>query len=767
MARCKDCGHDYADLFEGRCKWCHGEYQRKIEAAERRRQEAEDRRQREFLQEMDRQQRAAEERMVEMEKERERRADPQRWYGSEWVEHLKLHPEDTAKCRWASLKGDDVCNLLMHDPSYDVKCNLDLLSDESWGKLFASKEVLVDKYLPKFDQKKIVKILCNLSRLKGPPQWVKRVALDKLSPIDKGKVLVHNNMCWYPFIGERFGSLKDLPVDDKAVLMTYSEEYHTLPGFDDWSIYSVHQQALIVRSYPKCAGRLDFSKVSAEDLTELLKKRPELISFCGEPADPIKRLSEAEKVEILNAHPDLVANSAFSDWLKYSESSIELLLKKFNGALSPSQWAEILRDVSLDASTFPAERLREFLLKEFDGGKWVDFLSEYSGSYRWMTSDLKTKILCQQAQVFTNPHFSDLRDYSKEEVETFLPTFETKFSAKQWAEILKDTSSNAPTFLSERLGSFLLKEFDGEMWIDFLKTYSGAYSFIKDWLVQVDVAQLTNIPLEKLIPVVLDYPALEKRMQWSEETLSMFDWGKLTDDQRVEFAIGLKQKQYVKYPLSLEFDPNKLRPWCLDAGWYRWPERFVAFKPDQYDWTKFTPKRWASFLWDHPEFKKYCDVERYDWRKLADEGYCYKLKAIGACPEGVLKYFTEDDWNYIETDETVADGWAGLLKRQPALRPYYEKYGIPKLEAEKKAAEAEQVEEKAKAERKKKETEARAVAAKKAARAEARNKVGAFLKKHWMPILAVLLMLGAFNGGGFWSFLIGAGLGIYWWKNRD
>jgi hypothetical protein len=587
MARCIDCGIDYADLFEGRCKWCHREYQRKIEAAERRRQEAEDRRQREFLREMERQQRAAEERMVEMEKERERRADPQRWYGSEWVEHLKLHPEDAAKCRWASLKGDDVCNLLMHDPSYDVKCNLDLLSDESWGKLFAAKEVLVDKYLPKFDQKKIVKILCNLSRLKGPPQWVKRVALDKLSPIDKGKVLVHNNMCWYPFIGERFGSLKDLPVDDKAVLMTYSEKYHTLPGFDDWSIYSGHQQALIVLRYSECADRLDFSKVSAEDLTELLKKYPDMFSYRESNKKAFDQLSETQDVEILKLHPELIPNAQFRNWLRYSDKLIEELLRKFKGRFTPKQWAGLL----------------------------------YHGDYSFAT----------------------------------------------------DTSR-------ARVRGLLKTEFSLEGWIDFLIAYKGGRS--EDFINCFDHYEVSQtVSVEKAISAALNnsaYNAWDRLLHsFSPGKVLQFDWGRLTDQQRVEAAMGIRsiycwtdsrEKQMEVCAKILDYGVNvyNLSKSTLVSYWHIWPERFDGFDPDKYEWSEF-----------------------------------------GILKEAVLEAAKKASRGRVSAKiKIAADRW-----KMP--------------------------------------------------------QVGAFLKKHWMPILAVLLILGAFNGGGFWSFLIGAGLGIYWWKNRD
>ena len=88
------------------------------EERERRRQEAEARRRREEAA-------AAAKREAE---ERARKADPNRWYPSEWVDHLKTRPADGAKCPWTrlSFKVSDWVELLKAQPCFYDKCN-------AWG----------------------------------------------------------------------------------------------------------------------------------------------------------------------------------------------------------------------------------------------------------------------------------------------------------------------------------------------------------------------------------------------------------------------------------------------------------------------------------------------------------------------------------------------------------------------------------------------------------------------------------------------------------
>ena len=848
MAICKDCGRVTSTLFEGRCFDCHWRYQRKLREAEedrlraeKRRQEAEDKRmresheleekrQREFLKEMDRQQRAAEERMVEMEKERERRADPQRWYGSEWVEHLKLHPEDAAKCRWASLNGDDVFNLLMHDPSYDVKCNLDLLSDKSWAQLFSKKDVLVKKYLATFDQKKIVRILCNLSSFATPPEWVSRIELDKLSPSDKGKILVAN-ATWYDQIGDRFGSLENLSVDDKAVLMSYTKKFHTLPGFNDWRVYSMHQQALIVMRFPDVADRLDFSKVAAEDLVELLKEHPDLFSYRDANLAAFSRLSEKENVTILKAHPELIANPQFAGWPKYSAGSVCDVFVSLGAKFSPTQkgelfgqcWGEIdartkhevvdlwkqLRGLSY--SSFPKE-WKEFLhafVSNLDSDKvsadelmglieeFPDAISSRDANpeaFEKLTEEENARILMQHPELVSQ--VQGWQSCSGATVQKLIERFKKALPPKQlgavsgiyWHEIVGKVTwnkrrvkvmdlcpeSDKKVFLSAFADSLSYDKLSSEELTNLLVEYPALLSHRDANLKAFGrLSEKENATILKEHPEVVLNPQFAGWSRYSKETISIFigklesklssdQWAELLKDygshteivrdvirKRVKFSL----KEWIDFLVSYEgrhgdelcdcvssseiaekYYISKIVPIAVKTGcWEKLLRDYSAKEFLEFDWGKLTgSQRVVAAL----------AIRRIVFLDRRDE-ICKKILDYGVDIYDLSKSTLVSYWDY----------WPERFDGFDPDKYEWSEFGISKesvLEAAKKASRGR-------------------VSAKMKIAADRWKmpRVGAFLKKYWMPILAVLLMLGAFNGGGFWSFLIGAGLGIYWWKNRD
>lgn len=184
----------------------------------------------------------------------------------------------------------------------------------------------------------------------------------------------------------------------------------------------------------------------------------------------------------------------------------------------------------------------------------------------------------------------------------------------------------------------------------------------------IDWKWMANMHLEKVILLAHDVSSVDANVDWGalQSQLESFDWQRLTDDQRVTFAID--HEEQAEIALKCGFDPNKLRPWCVDLSYDKWPDRMSTFNPDVYDWSQCSPRMWAQIAYGHPEFVKYCPVDEIDWHKLDDEKIKYWKWALGAFGEKIVRQFTK--W-----DELDEERWNDILKKQPALADYKKKYG--------------------------------------------------------------------------------------------
>lgn len=108
-------------------------------AAERHAAEDYERRQREE-EERRRREEAARKARAEAE-ERARKADPNRWYPSEWVDYLKAHPCEGGRCPWTrlSFKATEWVDLLESQPRFWDKCREWTSFDhDDWAKVLKS-----------------------------------------------------------------------------------------------------------------------------------------------------------------------------------------------------------------------------------------------------------------------------------------------------------------------------------------------------------------------------------------------------------------------------------------------------------------------------------------------------------------------------------------------------------------------------------------------------------------------------------------------------
>lgn len=236
------------------------------------------------------------------------------------------------------------------------------------------------------------------------------------------------------------------------------------------------------------------------------------------------------------------------------------------------------------------------------------------------------------------------------------------------------------------------KAYTTEDWVEFLAAYDGtdferfvervnwkqignvsaekltALASSKNWMHFGDKVDWSLVSIEKLIAIDIKAKNddARKSIDWESRKgeLQTFDLKSLTDDERVIFASD--KKSIASIALRDGFDPNAIRPWSLWTALRKWPERCKSFNPDKYDWLKVSPKMWARILWEHPEYRKYCDAKKVDWGKLDVEKPKFWAMAVASCPEEVVELCTK--WSKIPEDM-----WPEMLERRPSLVKYRKK----------------------------------------------------------------------------------------------
>jgi hypothetical protein len=240
--------------------------------------------------------------------------------------------------------------------------------------------------------------------------------------------------------------------------------------------------------------------------------------------------------------------------------------------------------------------------------------------------------------------------------------FSRSYSINEWVDFLiaYDRGTESELFVN-RVDWRQIDQIPTEKLIKLFKSY---YYEIEE---KIDWGRMAKLPLDKLILLSLKNNEVNKKIDWVSlaSPLEKFDWSSITDDQRVEFAI--EHEEFSSIILNCGFDPNKLRPWCLDLSYDKWPERLSTFNPDTYDWTRCSTRVWAQILYGHPEFLKYCPFDTVNWRELDKAPIKYWKWALGSFGEKIIPLFTR--WN--ELDE---DRWNDILKKQPTLVDYKKKH---------------------------------------------------------------------------------------------
>ena len=139
---CEWCGCIYDHYWTANGRFCSEKCKHEYEESRARKNQLDD------IKAMERERLAIERRRERMEEERIeriRKADPNQWYGNEWVEHLLVHPEDADECKWAKLESKDIRILLEKHPQFVNRVDLDVLSAGSWSRLLMKRPEFGEK----------------------------------------------------------------------------------------------------------------------------------------------------------------------------------------------------------------------------------------------------------------------------------------------------------------------------------------------------------------------------------------------------------------------------------------------------------------------------------------------------------------------------------------------------------------------------------------------------------------------------------------------
>lgn len=386
----------------------------------------------------------------------------------------------------------------------------------------------------------------------------------------------------------------------------------------------------VLAHLPKMMSRCN---VDANVAVELLKEFPDSHKYMR-----LNNLGSDGVRRSLKKDPKLLALYDFSNGvdLKYADQILRLLAKNASvrARLTTNEWVEILKtQEDKDGSVRKVAELCDF--SKFSPSEIAEVVG--LGRLKYPTA----KVL-------------DLLDSDK-------------FTPEDWVLILDKTLGDAETLRQLGFAKRIALYSDDE-WVEFFvgvgkNGLSGCwYEDLLDW------GRIAKLQLDKLIPILIGNSTVEEhvKLDGMRSKLEAFDWTKVTDDQRVDFAIG--HKDLAPIVLKCGFDPNKIRPWCLDVAYDRWPEMIATFKPETYDWSQCTVRNWAQILYGHPEFMKYCPFDTIDWHKLDSAPIKYWKWALGAFGEKIAPLFSK--WG--ELDE---ERWNDILKKQPALAAYKKKYG--------------------------------------------------------------------------------------------
>jgi hypothetical protein len=386
----------------------------------------------------------------------------------------------------------------------------------------------------------------------------------------------------------------------------------------------------VIAHLPKMMARCNVDANIAEKLLKEFPDSQKYMRLNSLGSDGIRRSLEHD--------PKLLALYDFSDGVDLKNTGLILHLLAKNASvrarLTTSEWVEILKtQEDKDGSVRKVAEKCDF--SRFSPAEVAELVG--LGRLKYPTA----KVL-------------DLLDSSK-------------FTPEHWVLVLDKTLGDAETLNQLGFAKRIARYSDDE-WVAFFaavekNSLSGCwYEDLLDW------GRIAKLPLDKLIPILIGNSTVEEHVKLDEmrSKLEVFDWTNVTDDQRVDFAIG--HKDLASIVLKCGFDPNKIRPWCLDIAYDRWPEMLATFKPGTYDWSQCTVRNWAQTLYGHPEFKKYCPFDTIDWHKLDSAPIKYWKWALGAFGEKIAPLFSK--WG--ELDE---ERWNDIIKKQPALAEYKKKYG--------------------------------------------------------------------------------------------
>ena len=562
--------------------------------------------------------------------------------------------------------------------------------------------------------------------LEREPEFVDQCNLKLLKPAD-----------WADLIGKRpeFAELCDcwesVPQKDFVKLLLHNSDLDRYCSAKKWRSFSGSQIADLLIARQQFATNIEnWNALSADDWFKVLQMRPELVVHCDlSELDKAKKQQLATTVKVdwpwealdgvmwsalLSVHPE---KANFCNWATLSASDWRQLLEvqpRFFAncsewkVLSPKLLISLLRKYAKsEPNDIESLRFSEWFDSQSITNISVDDrVGLVSAGCAWMTAMHCAKLMYGLSQLGGVPQKSEME---------LTQALSKRFSPDDWVVFFSNCRET-------RLG-FMFKLLDDN--------------------------KLQELPVDRLMPIIVKRPNVVKNFPWEKmlERLSNFDWESLPEDDRVEFAIDVDCCS--EMALAGGFNPYALSPRILFWAMDKWPDKFKSFDADSYDWSQCDkdPTLWARFTFFYPQFKKYCNPANVNWHLLdMQDDMKFWAWALAGCPEEVISCFHK--WEKIKED-----WWPRLIERRPCLAEYRHRYCTPAKPMISGSSPSEEIE--------------KSKSGKDSSPKGHSAKLPDAIKKYWMPALAVLLMLSAFDEGGVASFIIGAGLGVFWlWRKR-